>query len=75
MKLPTIVFACKSDLKREVEPKTASALLEVYDVGLIEATTETLAGKDKMRTAFEWIFKAIFTQKREHALHLSPGPC
>lgn len=75
MKLPTIVFACKSDLEREVDPKRASSMLEVYDVGLIEATTETIAGKDKMRTAFEWIFKAIFTQKREHTLRLFPGSC
>ena len=85
LKLPTIVFACKSDLERRVEPKQANAVLDQYDVGLIEVTTESSLGKDKIRTAFEWIFKAIFTQKRKfsftgiidssHTLHLSSQWC
>ncbi|EKM61029.1 uncharacterized protein PHACADRAFT_247338 [Phanerochaete carnosa HHB-10118-sp] len=63
LKLPTIVFACKSDLERHVDPKRVSAILEQYDVGLIEVTTTNTFGKDKIRTAFEWIFKAVFAQK------------
>ncbi|GJE86098.1 ras GEF [Phanerochaete sordida] len=64
LKLPTIVFACKSDLDRRVEPRRVQPLLEgQYDVGLIEVTTRNTLGKEKIRTAFEWIFKAIFTQK------------
>ena len=65
LKLPTIVFACKSDLDRRVEPRRVQPLLEEqYDVGLIEVSTKNQIGKDKIRTAFDWIFKAIFTQKR-----------
>ena len=74
MRLPTVAFACKCDLDRRVEPKDALTLLSRYDVGLIEVTTskkEVKVGKDgkevsgsaKIRTAFEWLLKAISSQK------------
>ncbi|KZT02739.1 uncharacterized protein LAESUDRAFT_400607 [Laetiporus sulphureus 93-53] len=62
LKLPTIVLACKSDLPLHVDPKRAARVLQQYDVGLIEVATTNPAGKDKIRTAFEWIFKAIFRE-------------
>lgn len=64
LKLPTIVLACKSDLPLHVDPKRAARVLQQYDVGLIEVATTNPAGKDKIRTAFEWIFKAIFHELR-----------
>ncbi|KIP11969.1 hypothetical protein PHLGIDRAFT_98679 [Phlebiopsis gigantea 11061_1 CR5-6] len=63
LNLPTIVFACKSDLERRVDPKHAAAVLQQCDTGLVEVTTTSNVGKDKIRTAFEWTFKAIFAQK------------
>ncbi|KAJ3554551.1 hypothetical protein NM688_g3048 [Phlebia brevispora] len=63
LKLPTIVFACKADLECRVDPMEANAVLERYDTGLIEVTSTSSLGKEKIRTAFEWMFKAIFTDK------------
>ncbi len=65
LKLPTIVFACKSDLRGHVDPDRASSILKRYDVGLIEVTTVNASGKDRIRKAFDWIFKAVFSDKRE----------
>ena len=64
LQLPTIVFACKADLDRQVDPDYAVSILEQYDIGLIEVTTTNPAGKKRIRTAFEWIFKAIVSQRR-----------
>lgn len=64
LKLPTIVLACKSDLDRQVDPDSALSILEQYDIGLIQVTTTNPNGKQKIRTAFEWIFKAIVSQRR-----------
>ena len=66
LRLPTVVFACKSDLKCQVEPKQANTVLEQYDSGLIEVNTTSSGGKEKIRMAFDWMFKAIFTNKREY---------
>ena len=61
MKLPTLVFACKSDQEKRVSPGRASAIfMQEYDVGLIEVSTADPRGKEKMRDAFDWIFRAIF---------------
>ena len=65
LKLPTIVFACKSDLDCHVDPKLAISILDRYDTGLIEVNTTTSSGKERIRMSFDWIFKAIFNNKRE----------
>lgn len=67
MKLPTVVFACKSDQEKRVSPGHALAILQEYDVGLIEVSNVETGGKEKMRTAFDWIFHAIFAI-REYSL-------
>lgn len=64
MKLPTVGFACKSDQEKRVPPEHAAAILRDYDVGLIEVTSADPGGKEKMRTAFDWIFRAIFAQRK-----------
>lgn len=66
LKLPTIVFACKSDLERQVDRDRVSSFLEQqHDIGLVEVTTTNPSGKEKIRTAFEFVFKAIFSHRCE----------
>jgi hypothetical protein len=68
LKIPTIVFACKSDLQRQVDPGYANSLLMCeYDVGVIEASSQLDWGKNKIRKGFEWIFKAILEPRRKFA--------
>ena len=69
MNLPTIVLACKSDLEHRVDPNHATAVLARYDVGLVEVTVANSFGKDKMREAFAWLFRAIGSDKRQYLLH------
>jgi hypothetical protein len=66
LKLPFMVLACKSDLERVVDPKLALDLLKRYDSGLVEATKESGAGKDRMRRSFEWLIKAILRDRSEN---------
>ncbi|RDB28973.1 Ras guanine nucleotide exchange factor P [Hypsizygus marmoreus] len=64
MKLPLVVLACKSDLKRQVEPEKALEVLQPYDAGLVEVAKTQEQGKDKMRRTFAWILKAVARDKR-----------
>lgn len=64
MKLPLIVLACKSDLKRQVEPERALEIFQPYDAGLVEVSKTLEQGKDKMRRTFAWILKAVVRDKR-----------
>jgi hypothetical protein len=66
LKLPFMVLACKSDLERVVDPKLALDLLKRYDSGLVEATKESDAGKDRMRRSFEWLIKAILRDRSKN---------
>lgn len=65
LRLPSVVLACKSDLEKHVDPHRALSVLKSlsvtthYDVGLVEATTENMPGKQKIRMAFEWIFQTL----------------
>ncbi|THH16724.1 hypothetical protein EUX98_g9256 [Antrodiella citrinella] len=65
LRLPSVVLACKSDLEKRVDPRGASSVLKSlsvdahYDVGLVEVTTENAHGKEKIRMAFEWIFRTL----------------
>lgn len=63
LNLPTIVFACKSDLEKRVDSRHADSILQVYSVGLIEVSAVTQQGKSKIRTAFDWIFHSIFSDR------------
>ena len=54
-----IVLACKADLPQAVRPDTVADLCHPYNVGLVEVTVTTDAGKKKMRNAFSWQVKAI----------------
>ncbi|THV04927.1 ras GEF [Dendrothele bispora CBS 962.96] len=63
LQLPVIVLACKSDLNREIDPEKAAEVLHEYDVGLIEVNTSD-AGKEKMKQSFDFLFKAIFRDRR-----------
>lgn len=77
MKLPTLVLACKSDLTKQIEPLKAVAVLQRYDVGLVEVSGDEI-GKEKIRRSVSWLLKAIFRQRRASfsvtiiSLHLKP---
>ncbi|KAJ8522522.1 hypothetical protein ONZ45_g898 [Pleurotus djamor] len=68
LKLPVIVLACKSDLQRQVHPEKALELLQRYDVGLVEVTTTTDMGKDRLRRSFEWLLKVIVRTRTNRGL-------
>jgi hypothetical protein len=70
LKLPTVVLACKSDLETQVEPQRALHVLQKYDVGLVEVAN-TAEGKEKMRRSFDWLLKAIYRERRTHAVLFS----
>jgi len=72
LNLPIIVLACKADLPRRIEPDRALDVLTKYDVGLVEVTTAHDTGKGKMRQSFDWLVKAIFRARGEHAANLWP---
>jgi hypothetical protein len=48
-----IVVACKAELT-EISPETIADILDPFHVGLVEATTTTEKGKNKMRMALAW---------------------
>ena len=54
-----IVLACKADLPQVVRPDTVADICHPFNVGLVEVTVTTDAGKKKMRNAFSWQVKAI----------------
>jgi hypothetical protein len=68
LKLPFMVVACKSDLERVVDPKEALDLVQRYDSGLVETTTESSLGKGRMRRSFEWLIKAILRDRSKHLI-------
>ena len=55
---PCIVLACKSELEEHV-PSNVTVLLKQYDVGLIQVSVTTEDGKERLRKAFQWIFRSI----------------
>ena len=71
LQIPVIVFACKSDLERKVDPLSACETLSQYDVGLVEVDHSD-AGKDKMKRSFDFLLIAIVRERRNGNLMLSP---
>ena len=69
LKIPLIVMACKSDLEKRVDPTYAMRALEEFDAGLVEVSTVTPAGKERIRDAFEWLLRAIYHELRESWNH------
>lgn len=66
LNLPTIVLACKSDLEKRVDAVHANSVLTEFSVGLIEVSAVLGDGKQKIRKAFDWIFRAIFSERGAH---------
>ena len=67
LSMSLIVLACKADLPQAVRPDTVADLCHPYNVGLVEVTVTTDAGKKKMRNAFSWQVKAITrTRSKQH---------
>ncbi|KAI0639385.1 ras GEF [Trametes polyzona] len=60
LRAPCIAIACKTDLTQRVNPKDAHAILQQYQVGLIEVSTVSEQAKERIRMAFEWILASIF---------------
>jgi hypothetical protein len=72
MKIPSVVFACKSDMVGEhsVDPQHVATILNRHQVGLVEVSTTGENGKDKMRRCFEWMIKAIYRDRSECMIYL-----
>ncbi|TFK89976.1 ras GEF [Polyporus arcularius HHB13444] len=70
---PVIVLACKSELEQRVNPTEALAMLKPYDIGLVEASTTTEAGKERIRKAFQWVLKAITRPPDSGESHRNPA--
>jgi hypothetical protein len=68
MELPTVVLACKSDLDQQIDPLHALEIIQQYDAGLVEVTTGTESGKEKMKRSFQWLLKAIRMYRRMRSL-------
>ncbi|THH16999.1 hypothetical protein EW146_g3739 [Bondarzewia mesenterica] len=64
LKLPTVVFACKSDLTHHIESHEVYTLLNEYDVGLIEVSVHEDWGKANLRRGFDWLLGSIFRHRR-----------
>jgi hypothetical protein len=60
-----VILACKSDLHRVVSPSRANTIGKQYDIGLIEVSTNTELGKQKIRNCFVWEIKAIGRHRRK----------
>ncbi|KIM48182.1 hypothetical protein M413DRAFT_61272, partial [Hebeloma cylindrosporum] len=61
--LPIMVLSCKADLPHEMEPNDAVEILKDYDTGLIEVSSTTDPGREKMVQSFQYLLKAISLQR------------
>ncbi|RPD82566.1 ras GEF [Lentinus tigrinus ALCF2SS1-7] len=69
-----IVIACKSELEpQRVNPADAADMLKPYDIGLVQASIATDAGKTKIRNAFQYVLKAITQPPESGGLHRNPA--
>jgi hypothetical protein len=72
--IPTVIFACKSDLALQVDAATGNALGEPHNVGLIEVTSETSEGRSKMRNGLRWLLHKLEQRQRKfYATRLTAG--
>ncbi|KAI9063050.1 ras GEF [Trametes sanguinea] len=60
LRAPCLALACKSDLPHRVNLVEATAMLNRYDVGLIELSTSSDADKARVRRTFELMFSTMF---------------
>ncbi|KAI0033150.1 ras guanine nucleotide exchange factor domain-containing protein [Vararia minispora EC-137] len=63
LRLPVIVFACKSDLDRHVDSHQVHSRITQLDVGLVEVSALQDSGKIQLRLAFDFVLRAITTQR------------
>ncbi|KAI0094911.1 ras guanine nucleotide exchange factor domain-containing protein [Irpex rosettiformis] len=75
--LPTITFACKTDLAKRVDTDKALRTVEKFDVGVIETSVTTEAGKQKIRDGWDFLIKTILgiplSGGRERSFHRNPA--
>ena len=60
-----MVLSCKADLPHEVDPHEAVEMLKRYDTGLIEVSSTTDPGKERMNQLFQCLLTAVFNQRGE----------
>jgi hypothetical protein len=65
MTLPIIALSCKADLPHEVESNDVVEMLKRYDTGLIEVSSMTNQGKERMDQSFLYLLRTIFRQRGE----------
>ncbi|KZV77736.1 ras GEF [Peniophora sp. CONT] len=63
LKLPVIVFACKSDKDRAVHSTQVYTRISKLDVGLVEVSSLDEKGKDQLKLGFNFLLRAISTQR------------
>ena len=63
LKLPVIVFACKSDKDRAVHSNQVYSRINQLDVGLVEVSALDEAGKNQLKLGFNFLLRAISTQR------------
>ncbi|KAI0322721.1 ras guanine nucleotide exchange factor domain-containing protein [Amylostereum chailletii] len=64
IKLPVVVFACKSDLERNVESRNVYSRIKQLDVGLVEVNALQENGKQQLRLGFDFLLRSIATRAR-----------
>ncbi len=52
-------------MQRAIDPQTAVEILLEYDVGLVEVTSTSESGKEKMKRSFDYLLKAIIRDRRK----------
>ena len=62
-----VILACKTDpdVELQVDARQGNAIGEPYNVGLIEVTATTAAGKSKMRNGLRWLLYKLEQKMRE----------
>ena len=63
MKLPVIVFGCKSDKDRAVHSNQVYLRISKLDVGLVEVSAFDEEGKARNGKGFHFLLRAISTQR------------
>ena len=71
LKLPVVVFACKSDLERNVESRNIYSRIKQLDVGLVEVNALEDGGKKQLRLGFDFLLRSIAIRREsQYCLHM-----
>lgn len=66
-----MVIACKTDLEARMMPDEAQSHIKKFNVGIVEVTVATKAGRDKMRSSISWLFNSMNRARHGFVFHLN----